>query len=290
MAPSRLPPHRSFPPAAIAARHLISQGKLGTIDRGYQHRIERKESAGMLTLLHGDPVSQHPRRDREVDLTNQIFVLRDGLPGQEHPGGVDESDRVPGTVYGHEPQPHRIDDAARVLRSSEGGAGNGEGDVHQTLIAAIPHGENLGQRLDLQREEQFVGIAGGAVQDSRSALATFFRLHPGGAAGPGGLDPAVNRGQPVARVEQGDRYRIVGDTGALELYGLGVAHDVEDALDQLVVLHVIAGYEMEDHVAVSQAITPRLVVVHFETVVRGPVGRLAVPNVDDPAIVEVVLG
>ena len=102
---------------------------------------------------------------------------------------------------------------------------------------------------------------------------------------PAACHPRVGAAELLARRVEVDDLLVRMPPG---LHGGAEAHRVHQALDQLEVGGVVARHEMEDDVAARAMVQPALVRLDLRQVggIGGPLVRLAVPQVDDAAVVE----
>src|SRR2546427_167444 len=136
-------------------------------------------------------------------------------------------------------------------------------------------------------EPELVAVCPGAERDAGLPQPALLGLVLAGADPARRLQPLVDRRELLPR-----QHELRGDGVCLRpaiAQGdrLVEAEHVEEALDQLEVLHVLAGDEMEDEVALGTGVAPGLVRLEARGGVRRPAARLAVADVNHAPVVEI---
>jgi hypothetical protein len=152
-----------------------------------------------------------------------------------------------------------------------------------------PDRKHLGSGLQLIWETELVAVARGADGNTLLPRSPLLVLISSGAAPTRSLKATVNRRQLLAGQHQllGDRIVPRPIVLALELDGVTESQNVEQAFDQLEVLHILARDKMEDQVAICPAVPPRFVRFQPGSCVAGATRRLPMTYVDDAPVVEI---
>ena len=130
--------------------------------------------------------------------------------------------------------------------------------VQQRLVTLGPDGKHLARPVEVHGEVLLVRVGADA---SHEIAASQQALVGNGALEAGARrieDPLVDRRKVLPRDQQVLRHRVVVqvDPAGLELQRLLVAQDVEEALHEPEVLHILPGHEVEVHVAVGADVEP----------------------------------
>ena len=280
-------------PTARTADHQVARREAPAAQGADLERITLHHLAGEV-VARGDEeaVAVAARRHRHLEQSGQVRRAAQRRPCGEHPHRVELRHQAVRDVGHEEPKPQRVEYAGRPGLRGDPLRRNGEDHVQH-----LPTG-GIRARTDDE-------VGGHEVERHVEALAVAIGGRPH-------LDRMVAEGALVGEPHAARRPLVDGiEVGArvpqLERQGVEPAplcwpkprlepERVERALDQLEVLHVPARHEVEDQVAVGAAVQPALVRLEAASQHRARAGvlgaavRIAMTDVDDPAIIELRLG
>ena len=221
------------------------------------------------------------------DASHQVLTVRHRLGRDEMARRVEGRHDAARRVGGREPEPDGIQIAAGHRHRLESLARDRVGHLHLAARRVPSNREHVAAHVELPREAELVAVRPGAQRDARLPDAPLFGLVLSLPTLPGRLQVLIDRRELLARQHQLLGHGIVAGLVAAKRDGLAEAEDVEQALDQLEVLHVLTRDEVEQEVAFGPGIAPRLVGLEAGGRVGGAAAGLAVADVDDAAVVEV---